>query len=162
MIKKRGRLAVVSNGRVVGIVTTSDLIKSIPDTSDTFLGVESFMTRELEKADEKTTVAAIAKIMGQKRVGSVIVTKGGKPFGIFTERDLLTNFLAKGKSLDIQVGKAASTPLITAPLWISVHEAASIMSNKHIRRLPLTVDEAQSDLVGIITARDLVEVYAKY
>ena len=161
MIKKRGRLAVSVGNKIVGVVTASDLIKSIPDTSDTLLRVESLMTRELETADEKTTVMNVVKVMGAKRVGSVIITKKGEPFGIFTERDLLTGFLAVEKSLEIQVGKVASSPLITAPSWISVHEAASIMSNKHIRRLPLTAEENQMNLVGIITARDLVEAYAR-
>jgi CBS domain-containing protein len=32
--------------------------------------------------------------MGSKRIGSVIVTRDNKPSGIFTERDLLSKYLA--------------------------------------------------------------------
>jgi CBS domain-containing protein len=49
-------------------------------------------------------------------------------------------------------------PLITAPAGSSVHQAAVTMAMKHIRRLPIT---SNGKLVGIITARDLVEAYAK-
>jgi CBS domain-containing protein len=87
----------------------------------------------------------------------VIVTRDGNPFGIFTERDLLSTFLVQGKSLDSPVGKASSSPLKSAPAGISIHEAAKIMAEQHVRRLPLM---KKKQLVGIITARDLVEAYA--
>jgi CBS domain-containing protein len=98
------------------------------------------------------------RTMGERRIGSVIVTSRGRPMGIFTERDLLTSFLAKDRPLDVEVGKASSSPLITAPWGLSVHEAAKTMAAKHIRRLPIIKD---GQLVGIVTARDLVEAYAK-
>lgn len=103
-------------------------------------------------------MTSIVKMMCQKRIGSVIVTSRGEPFGIFTERDLLTTFLAKGKPLIAEVAKEASSPLITSPVGTSVHKAAATMATKHIRRLPVTKN---GTLSGIITARDLVEAYAK-
>ena len=77
---------------------------------------------------------------------------------IFTERDLLTAFLAKGKSLNVEVGTASSSPLITAPLGTSVHKTADIMTANKIKRLPITQN---GELAGIVTARDLVEAYAQ-
>jgi CBS domain-containing protein len=157
MIRKKGRLAVFDCGNLVGVVTASDLVRSLPAVPETEVKVDDFMTKRVETADEKTPVATIAKIMGEKRIGSVIVTSKGEPFGIFTERDLLTTFLVKGKPLIADVGKEASTPLITAPVGISVHQAAITMAMKHVRRLPIASGDK---LVGIITARDLVEAYA--
>jgi CBS domain-containing protein len=158
MIQKKGRLAVFDGGKLVGVVTASDLISSLPEVPETEVKVDDFMTKEVMTADEETTVASIAKIMGEKRIGSVIVTSNEEPFGIFTERDLLTTFLVKGKSLLTKVGKEASSPLIKAPAGTSVHKAAAIMVLKKIRRLPINLGDK---LVGIITARDLVEAYAK-
>jgi CBS domain-containing protein len=158
MIQKKGRLAVFDGGKLVGVVTASDLISSLPEVPETEVKVDDFMTKEVMTADEETTVASITKIMGEKRIGSVIVTSNEEPFGIFTERDLLTTFLVKGKSLLTKVGKEASSPLIKAPSGTSVHKAAAIMVLKKIRRLPITLGDK---LVGIITARDLVEAYAK-
>ena len=96
--------------------------------------------------------------MGKKRVGSVIVTRDGKPSGIFTERDLLSTFIVQGRPLDTQVGEACSAPMKTAPAGISIHEAAKIMAAQHVRRLPIM---KKNKIAGIITARDLVEAYAK-
>ena len=158
MIKKKGRLAVFEDNNLVGIVTASDLIRSLPEVPETQLNVDDYMTKKVFTADEKTPVSEIVTTMGDKRIGSAIITHEGEPMGIFTERDLLSKLLAMGKPLTMTSGEVASSPLITAPSGISVHEAATTMARKHIRRLPLTKNDK---LVGIITARDLVEAYAK-
>lgn len=160
MIKKKGRLAVFRCGDLVGIITASDLIRSLPDVPETRLMVDEYMTKQVRTADEKTPIADIAKIMGEERIGSVIITSKGVPsqMSIFTERDLLTTFLAKEKSLDTEVGEASSSPLITSCSGTSIHKTAATMTSNHIRRLPIT---KKGKLVGIITARDLVEAYAK-
>ena len=158
MISLKSRLVVFDAGTLVGIITASDLIKSLPDVPETEAKVEDFMTKKVVKADEQTSVINIAKIMGKERIGSVIITRKGEPFGIFTERDLLTTFLAKGKALFAEVGPECSQPLTVIPAGTSVHRAAATMALKHIRRLPIVKDEK---FVGIITARDLVEAYAK-
>ncbi len=158
MISKKGRLAVFDAGTLAGIITASDLIKSLPDVPETEAKIDDFMTKAVITADEETSVIRAAKIMGEHRIGSVLITRKGEPFGIFTERDLLTDFLAKGKALFTEVGPECSRPLIVIPAGTSVHRAAAAMALKHIRRLPVVRDEK---LVGIITARDLVEAYAK-
>jgi CBS domain-containing protein len=158
MIAKKGRLAVFEGEKLVGIITASDLIRSLPQASETILKVRDYMTKNVVTADENVTVTRVTKIMGEKRIGSVIITRKGEPRGIFTERDLLTTFLAKNRPLSIKVAGVASSPLLVAPSWISVHHAAFMMSRKHIKRLPITED---NKIVGIITARDLVEAYAK-
>jgi len=159
--KKIRRIAVRESGKVVGIITASDLIRSLPEVPETmhvWFEVDYFMSKRVITVDEETPVESVAKIMGEKSIGSVIITSHGEPIGIFTERDLLTKFLAEDKSLKIEVGKACSSPLITVHMGISVHDAAFIMTSKHIRRLPIT---REGELVGILTARDLLEAYAR-
>jgi CBS domain-containing protein len=162
MIEKRiRRLAVCDAGKLVGIMTASDMIRSLPQVPETvkvWFEVDYFMTKQVITADEKMVLENVAEIMAEKRVGSVIVTSQGEPIGIFTERDLLTKFLAKDKSLMEEVGNACSSPLITAPIGISVHDAAVIMTAKQIKRLPITKD---LKIVGVLSARDLVEAYAR-
>jgi signal-transduction protein with cAMP-binding, CBS, and nucleotidyltransferase domain len=120
--------------------------------------VDYFMSKDVITADHETSVENVAKIMGAKGIGSVIISKNGEPIGIFTERDLLTKFLAKDQSLKVEVGDSCSSPLITAPLGITIHDAAAIMTSNHIKRLPITKDKK---LVGFLSARDLVEAYAR-
>ena len=159
MIRKKGRLAVFDEGELVGIITASDLIQSLPETDETVLKADQIATKRVMTADEKVTVDDIAKTMGRERIGSVVITSEGRPVGIFTERDLLTTFLAEGRPLSTPVGEVASRPLMVVPSGSNVLETAFIMATNRIRRLPL-VDE-NDELVGIVTARDLVEAYAK-
>jgi CBS domain-containing protein len=158
MILKKSRLGVFDCGQMMGIVTASDLIRSLPEIPETEASVDDFMTKEVVTADEFTPIRVIAMTMGEKRVGSVLITKKEKINGIFTERDLLNAFISDVDGLDVRVGKHASTDLITIPAGTSVHKAATTMSMKQIRRLPIMQD---GKLVGIVTARDLVEAYAK-
>jgi CBS domain-containing protein len=158
MINKKGRLVVYVCGKLAGIITASDLIRDMPEAPETSLVVDDFMTKEIVSLDQDETVLSATEIMGQKRVGSVIVTIAGKPLGIFTERDLLSTFLVHSRSLDTPIGEACSGLLTTAPAGISIHEAAKIMAAQHIRRLPIM---KKKQITGIITARDLVEAYAK-
>ena len=158
MIHKKGRLVVFECGELAGVITASDLIREMPDAPETSLGVDEFMTKDIVSVSEDEPVATVAGIMGKKRVGSVIVLRKGKPSGIFTERDLLSKFLVLDKPLDDPVGSASSASLKTADAGISIHEAAKIMAAEHIRRLPLM---KKKHIIGIITARDLVEAYAR-
>jgi signal-transduction protein with cAMP-binding, CBS, and nucleotidyltransferase domain len=135
-----------------------DSLPEVPETLKTWFEVDHFMSKQVVTADEETLLENVAKTMAEKHVGSVIVTRQGEPIGIFTERDLLTKFLAQDKSLVEEVGNVCSSPLITAPVGINVHEAAAIMAGKHIKRLPITKD---NKLIGVLSARDLVEAYAR-
>ena len=157
MMKTKGRITVFENGRLVGIVTASDLIKSMPKVRETMLWVNEFMTEGVITADEKTLVSGIVKVMGEKKIGSVVITREGEPIGIFTERDLLTHLFAAGRSLMIRVGGECSSPVLVIPSRITVHEAAFLMASRRIKRLPVVEDNF---LIGIITARDLVKAYA--
>ena len=159
MIRKKGRLVVMKKGAMVGVVTASDLLKGLPETRETEVQPLRYGTEKVETSDKNASVAKVVKLKGIQRIGSVVVTSEGKPMGIFTERDLLTTMIAKGKPLSTPVGDVASTPLMVTDANVNVYEAANIMTHNRIKRLPL-VDE-NDELRGIITARDLVEAFSK-
>jgi len=158
MIREKGRLIVLKEGKVAGIITASDLIRTLPKIPETRLKVDDVMTRKVVMVDWETPVEKVAKMMGDMRIGSVLVKDSGKAQGIFTERDLLTKVLARRLSMKTKTGDLASTPLTTIPAGSSIHKTALTMVSRHIRRLPVTRDH---DIAGIITARDLVEAYSK-
>jgi len=120
--------------------------------------VEDVMTRKVVAVEPETPVRRAAKMMGEMRIGSVLVKDSGKLEGIFTERDLLTKVLSRRLSLETRTGELASKPLLTIPLGSSIHRTALTMASRHIRRLPVAKD---GDILGIVTARDLVEAYSR-
>lgn len=157
MTKEKGRLVVMEGRNLVGIVTASDLIKSMPEVPETSVTVSKFMTKEVVTTTPDKNVLEVAKKMGKERIGSVIVNRDSESWGIFTERDLLSKVIYKQEKLERPVGEFSSTPLITIKPGYSIHKAARLMAEKHVRRLPVMED---SNIKGIITARDLVEAYA--
>jgi CBS domain-containing protein len=124
--------------------------------------VKDAMAVEIVSLDASETVENACKIMGKKHVGSVIVTAESKPVGIFTERDLLSKIFLKNIDLKTaKVGEYMAKPLVTVKPETSLREAARIMSQLHVRRLPV-VDEKAGKLVGVFTSADLSSALAKY
>ncbi len=119
--------------------------------------IRDFMSKDVMTVDENMKVIEVAKIMGEKRIGSVIVTKEGKPYGIFTERDLLSKAILDN-GLDNPVKNYTSTPLITVNPDYSINEVSKIMADMKIRRLVVVEDDK---IVGIFTASDLTKALAK-
>ena len=154
MSRKKSRLLVFEGDKLVGIVTVSDLLRAFRKTkSDSSL--DRVMSTNVEKCKYADTIFDAAKILHEKRIGSVII-EDIEGYGIFTERDLLIYLSSNNFDLNDQVGKYSSSPLVVADKGIKVHEAASIMAAKNIRRLGLTKDDL---LVGMVTARDVVDAY---
>jgi CBS domain-containing protein len=157
MLSEKARLLLVST-RPVGVLTASDLAYSLPFTKGEQPKLTSTMTGEVEKVEYDTPLQDVMQLMREKRIGSVLVTRRGRRYGIFAERDLLPVLTAKSPDVKAPVGKHCSKPVITAPLKSSVEEAVTLMKKNKIKRLPLTKD---GKIVGIVTARDIVEAYAK-
>jgi predicted transcriptional regulator len=155
MISKKKRLLVFENEKLVGIITVSDMLRGFRKTGgNPFLNkVRSTKVYECNYAD---SIFKAIKIMHVKRIGSVIITKNGAPYGIFTERDLLVNVLTQKVQLTERVEDYCSSPLVTAKVGIRGNDAARLMASKKIKRLALT---EKDKIVGIVTARDIVEAF---
>lgn len=99
------------------------------------------------------TIQDALKLMREKEIGAVVVTEENKVVGIFSERDY-----ARRGTL---VGNSIATPLqevMTKIIYyVSPDESAECclaqMSDKHIRHLPVLLDEK---LVGIVSMGDVV------
>jgi len=157
MLSEKAKLLLVST-KPTSVLTASDLAYSLPFTRGEQPELTSTMTREVERVDFDTPLQDVMRLMREKRIGSVIVTRRRGRYGMFTERDILPVITAKSPDIGAPVGKHCSRPVITAPLKSSVKEAVALMKKNKIKRLPLTKD---GRIVGIVTARDIVESYAK-
>ena len=113
MISKKARLLVFKNNDFVGIITASDLVRAFRKT-DRNPSLEGIMSRNVVKLPYDDTIFAACKLIHKRRIGSVAVIKEAKPYGIFTERDLLVRVLQKDVDLEEKVGEHCSFPLTTA------------------------------------------------
>ena len=151
MIRKKARLLVFDDNKLVGIITASDMLHAFRKTDES-PSLEKVFSDHIYAHSPQDSIFKVIKTMQQKKIGSVIVGKTG----IFTERDLLVHILANNIDLNLPVGGYSTYPLITAKYGIEAKEAASIMAQNNIKRLVLTNNGA---LVGIVTARDIVDAY---
>ena len=116
--------------------------------------VKQIMKTNVVSIDENATVQDAAQQMVKSDIGSVIITRDGIPFGIFTANDFV-RIAAKGNPLFTTLSGVMSTPLVVISPEETLWEAAEIMSKKDIHKLPI---QDKNKIVGIITASDLVKI----
>jgi len=121
--------------------------------------VRDFMSQPPLTVDSETSVADACKLMGEKHVGSILVSSKGVVDAIFTERDLLSRVVPEKRDLAaITVRAYASSPLITVAATTDVKEAARIMVQMKVRRLVVVSDGKP---IGVFTAADLAKAAGK-
>lgn len=156
MVQKKRRVLVYDNEKLVGIITTSDILRGLR-TLPIALPLEEVLRAKVYSCSYNAPIFDQVKIMHEKRIGSIIVTKNERPYGIFTERDLICNLLAIESKMDEEVGRYCSAPLMTANYGINTREAAIIMADKKIKRLPLVKD---GEIASIVCGADLLRAYS--
>lgn len=114
--------------------------------------VRAAMSKDIVSVEVERSIRSAVKTMIRNDLGSVVITEGGKPAGIVTERDIMKS-IGYGKiNLDTRVGKIMSKPLISINSDATLGEAADMMIKRKVRRL---LAKENTKYVGIITQRDL-------
>jgi phosphoserine phosphatase RsbU/P len=107
-----------------------------------------------------TTVADVARLMGQQNIGAVLVVVDGAVQGVFSERDLLRRAADARQDWDRSPISRFMTPNpVTVSPDVPWADAMAVMDARRIRHLPVV----QSDrLVGMLSVRDLLHHRAEY
>jgi CBS domain-containing protein len=122
--------------------------------------VSNIMVRNVKTAEEIQNINAVAKVMSDNNIGSVVIVKNvetGRVSGIITERDIvrLAGAIQISSSLTFQIlaQDIMSKPVITIKAESSILDAIESMKFNNIRRLPIVDREGR--MVGIITDKDI-------
>ncbi|MBN2993746.1 CBS domain-containing protein [Pseudomonas cedrina subsp. fulgida] len=93
--------------------------------------------------------------MSEKNVGALPVVKDGVVVGIISERDYARKLILKGlSSVTTRVDDVMSSPVITVDTRKTVDECMNIMTDSHLRHLPVVED---GKLLGLLSIGDLVK-----
>lgn len=95
------------------------------------------------------------ELMAEKNVGALLVLKGEKLVGIISERDYTRKVFVRGKSSkETRVDEIMSADVMVTHPNEGVDECLRVMTDKHIRHLPVLDGER---VVGVISIGDLVK-----
>lgn len=102
-----------------------------------------------------TTVLQALHLMAEHNVSAVLVMEGERLAGIFTERDYARKVVLKGlASKDTRVGDLMTPNVLTVSPNHTVDDCMCIITNNHVRHLPV-VDHGK--VVGIVSIGDAVK-----
>jgi CBS domain-containing protein len=115
------------------------------------MNIRDVMTSNPRTVSPEDTIQNAARIMRDEDTGVVPVVENGRAVGIVTDRDIVVRAVADGQ-LDRPVRDIVSGDVVTARPDMSTKEAAQLMSEHQVRRLPVVENER---LVGIVSIGDL-------
>jgi len=115
--------------------------------------VRDIMTKQVTTLNPNDTVEHAAELMKEYNVGSIPVCNEDKIIGIVTDRDITIRSVAEGENSERQNVRAimSSNPIVGNP-EMDVHDAAKLMADKQVRRLPIVEN---NHVVGIVALGDL-------
>lgn len=130
------------------IITYPNLEKE----EDINMNVRDIMTSNVSTVSPTSSVNEAAKIMKDLNVGAIPITNGTQPVGIITDRDIAIRNAAEGGDFNAPVEQIMSSGLVYGNPEMSAEEAATLMAENQIRRLPIVEN---GNLVGIVALGDL-------
>lgn len=100
------------------------------------------------------TVFEALKFLSLKDIGAVLVMEGETLHGIFSERDYARKLILKGfHSKDTLVKDMMTKDLIVVNAQTNIMDCMTLMTEKHIRHLPVVEN---TKVIGIVTIGDIV------
>jgi len=139
---------------------TGNYSLNLTGSSQNFLKLENLMNRDVVTITPEQSVFSASKKMSKKNVSCIVVLNGTDVTGILTEKDIV-NLLARGEKSygKIKVAQIMSSPVESVTPDFSVIDAAALMENKNIKRLPIVKD---NQLTGIVTQTDLTRAFTSH
>lgn len=122
--------------------------------------VLSFVNPKLIVVNSELTVKDAASVMVDSGVDSVLVFENSKVVGILTNKDIISDVVAKGQDPSkIQIRKIMRHPIIEIHKNASVRTAIELMKKHNIRRL-VVKDDLRT--IGTISQKKIVGDLEKF
>ncbi len=102
-----------------------------------------------------STVYEALELMSKKDIGALLIIENGNVMGIISERDYARKVALLGRlSREIPVNEIMSTKVIYVKPQNTPQECMALMTEKHVRHLPVIEDDK---LIGLISIGDVVK-----
>jgi CBS domain-containing protein len=117
--------------------------------------IRRHVTREVVTLEAGAPIRDAARLMADKRIGSVGVREDGVIVGLVTERDLVVSVLARAGNANQPIREAMRSGIPRVPADATEVECAAIMRDHATRHL-LVEDKGQ--IVGVVSMRDIIQL----
>jgi CBS domain-containing protein len=114
--------------------------------------ISEVMSSDVQTISPDATIEEAAQEMRDGDFGLLPVGDEEQLLGVITDRDIAVRAVAEGRGPSTPVREIMSEDVIWAHEDDSIEEAAEIMSDNQIRRLPVV--NAEQRLVGIVSLGD--------
>ena len=163
------------NMRLVGILSIGDILKKLLNngSKSSNSNIETIITKNVVKANYDEHISKVWSLMDETGFSGLPVLKKNKIIGMITRKDIIksghvrTGLDAVDRS--IKVEKIMVTPPIVVTVDTSITEAAKLMIENDIGRLPVVENPVyikkepkrarEANLVGIVTREDILGSY---
>ena len=148
---RRGKIVgIVSMRRILGLAV--ELGPGLTETKT----VGDIMSRGAPTVDESLSIFETLDQMVQQGLVSIVITSGGKPRGIFTERDVLKRVAVRDMNTKkTPIKEVMTSPLITMARTHLIHDVLAEMYRRDIRNMPVSGE--QDELIGIVSMADILQ-----
>ncbi|MBM3895496.1 MAG: CBS domain-containing protein [Thaumarchaeota archaeon] len=161
-----------SDGKLVGIVTKTDITKAFSVIYGGKCKVRDYMSEKVITCRESDTLRYALNMINTNNISRLVVTdNNGKPTGIITTNTFLTHsrYFANGKTrtrdyllptkneAELRVGDLVQKEIVTIGPEDDLATAAHLMIKNEISGIPVVNNEK---LVGVITKFDVVKAFA--
>jgi len=117
--------------------------------------IRDIMAKNIKTVKPDDTVHAAVQKMNKFDIGSVIVVSSGRPIGIITETNILRRIVEpRMDPATVWAKDIMTSPLTTIDENAAIEEAAKVMAEKKINRIPVMKGDK---LVGLISSTDIVK-----
>ncbi len=117
------------------------------------MNIRDVMTNKVYAALPDASITEVAKKMKELNVGSIPVCDNqDQPIGIITDRDIVLRGVVEGLDNTSNVSDIMSKGIVSVTPDTHVHEAARIMGENQVRRLPVIEN---GKIVGMVSIGDL-------
>ncbi|AVU76961.1 CBS domain-containing protein [Pseudomonas sp. Fig-3] len=124
-------------------------------TAAQLVRLKSVQNQQVHSIAPEQTVLEALQIMAEKNVGALPVIEHGQVVGVFSERDYARKLVLQGRSsVGTSVRTVMSAPVVTADSQQSIDRCMEVMTDSHLRHLPV-LDNGQ--LMGLLSIGDLVK-----
>lgn len=124
-------------------------------TAAQLLKLKAEQNRQVHSITPEAMVLEALKIMAEKNVGALPVIEAGQVVGVISERDYARKVVLQGRSsVGTPVRAIMSSPVVTADSQQSIERCMAVMTDSHLRHLPVL--EA-GQLIGLLSIGDLVK-----